>query len=317
MAQTSQINEVDMLQHRLATPVIQPRMYFFDKDKKPLTGGKVYSYKVGEDVFKPTYRNSELTAANTNPILLDSAGSALIYLRGAHHLKIYDRNGVFVEDRIVYQQQMRTQFFDKYGKALGGGKVWTYDYQSTIKKPSYENADDALLNSNPVILDENGWASISMVGAYRLRQYDKNGVFVGDQDFKRLPVKALTSRVYPLYFKEGLATIISIDQSILNNAPSASDNVETMVAIKSASIRDVLNAFSTNEHVVTKIGVIEATVEETRSKYQTANMPTEMLSTSTSLISAQIIKQIGFITHTSETEKVSTSFALTGAQITN
>ena len=195
-----------MLQHRLATPVIQPRMHFFDKEGKPLIGGKVYSFKVGEDIFKPTYRNSEFTAANQNPILLDQAGSALIYVRGSVQLKIYDKSGVFIEEKIVYQQQMRTQFFDKYGKALGGGKVWTYDYQSTIKKPSYENADDALLNPNPVILDENGWGSLSIVGAYRLRQYDKKGVFVGDQDFKRPPARVLTSVVYPVYTLDTIST---------------------------------------------------------------------------------------------------------------
>lgn len=195
-----------MLQHRLATPVIQPRMYFFDKGGKPLVGGKIYSFKVGADEFKPTYRNSEFTAANQNPILLDQAGSALIYVRGSVQLKIYDKSGVFIEEKIVYQQQMQTQFFDNYGKALSNGKIWTYDYQSTIKKPSYANADDALLNPNPVILDEKGYGSLSIVGAYRLRVLNKNNVVVGDQDFKRPPAKVLTSRVYPLYSDENLAT---------------------------------------------------------------------------------------------------------------
>lgn len=207
-----------MLQHRLATPVIQPRMHFFDKEGKPLIGGKVYSFKVGEDIFKPTYRNSEFTAANQNPILLDQAGSALIYVRGSVQLKIYDKSGVFIEEKIVYQQQMRTQFFDKYGKALGSGKVWTYDYQSTIKKPSYENADDALLNPNPVILDENGWGSVSIVGAYRLRQYDKKGVFVGDQDFKRPPARVLTSRVYPAYTDEDIFTSSNVVGGALHDS---------------------------------------------------------------------------------------------------
>ena len=144
-----------MLQHRLATPVIQPRMYFFDKDGKPLVGGKIYSFMVGTDEFKPTYRNSEFTAANRNPILLDQAGSALIYIRGSVQLKIYDKSGNLIEEKIVYQQQMQTQFFDNYGKALSNGKIWTYDYQSTIKKTSYKY--EGIQNPNPVILDQNGW----------------------------------------------------------------------------------------------------------------------------------------------------------------
>lgn len=303
------------IQHRLATPVIQPRMRFFDKDGKPLVGGKVYVFKVGTEEFKPTYRNSEFTALNQNPIVLDNAGSALIYLRGSNQLRIYDKDGNHIENRIEYQQLERAQFYDDYGKPLKNGFVYTYDYQSTIKKTSYSIDDVA--NQNPIVLDENGTALVNIVGAYRLRQYNSKNVFVGDQDFKRPPARVLTSVVYPLYFEEGVATGFSVDHSILNNAPSVSDNVETTIAMRSASTRDVLNAFSTNEHVVTEIGVIEATIEETRSKYQTTSMPVEMLSTNTSLISAQITKQIGFITHTPEDEKVSTSFALTGAQITN
>lgn len=232
-----------MLQHRLATPVIQPRMHFFDKEGQPLIGGKVYSFKVGEDIFKPTYRNSEFTAANQNPILLDQAGSALIYVRGSVQLKIYDKSGVFIEEKIVYQQQMRTQFFDKYGKALGSGKVWTYDYQSTIKKPSYENADEALLNPNPVILDENGWGSLSIVGAYRLRQYDKKGVFVGDQDFKRPPARVLTSRPYQLFHEESVTTGFDASDDvdydeIRWHESSFSDDVLVGLSVHNVMMRD-------------------------------------------------------------------------------
>lgn len=289
MVQTSQTNEVDMLQHRLATPVIQPRMYFFDKDKKPLTGGKVYSFKVGEDIFKPTYRNSEFTAANQNPILLDQAGSALIYVRGSVQLKIYDKSGVFIEEKIVYQQQMRTQFFDKYGKALGSGKVWTYDYQSTIKKPSYENADDALLNPNPVILDENGWASISMVGAYRLRQYDKNDVFMGDQDFKRLPVKALTSRVYPIYHAE---------------------SVQSEIAIKDMSQL----TFGTLEQVESSIAISSLILADTTA-YREYRLDPEQVKSSIAINSLQLSRMVNYVDYSPKPEQVKSSISIQRLQL--
>lgn len=307
-----------MLQHRLATPIIQPRMYFFDKDKKPLTGGKVYSYKVGEDVFKPTYRNSELTAANQNPILLDSAGSALIYLHGTHRLKIYDKKGIFVEDRIVYQQQMRTQFFDKYGKALGGGKVWTYDYQSTIKKPSYENADDALLNPNPVILDENGYGSISMVGAYRLRQYDKKGVFVGDQDFKRPPARVLTSVVYPIYFEEGVilsSLVADTTQKQVVNENELIESVGLDISVVSANVRDPTNVYDSGiESTFTNCTLIEASREE-YNPYRNTTMQPESVSTLTTVTSASL--RAALITNIMELDNISSSCVLSGAQYTN
>lgn len=315
MVQTSRINEVDMLQHRLATPIIQPRMYFFDKDKKPLTGGKVYSYKVGEDIFKPTYRNSEFTAANQNPILLDQAGSALIYVHGSVQLKIYDKSGVFIEEKIVYQQQMRTQFFDKYGKALGCGRVWTYDYQSTIKKPSYENADDALLNPNPVVLDENGWGSISIVGAYRLRQYDKKGVFVGDQDFKRPPIKALTSVVYPLYFEEGVATDFATlggEQRVVMSESALNENLSATFAVTGVIARDYLNTYTLEIEAIQASFLVKSVTQREALNSMSVN---ESLNASFAVVS--VVNKNILIVNTMQPESVSTSFALIGAQITN
>ncbi|RZG74728.1 hypothetical protein [Acinetobacter sp. WCHAc060025] len=204
-----------MLQHRLATPVIQPRMRFFDKEGKPLVGGKVYAFKVGTEEFKPTYRNSEFTALNQNPIVLDNAGSALIYLRGSNQLRIYDKDGNHIENRIEYQQLERAQFYDDYGKPLKNGFVYTYDYQSTIKKTSY--SIDAVTNPNPIVLDENGTALVNIVGAYRLRQYNSKNVFVGDQDFKRPPIKALTSWTYPVYADENLTTHANATNAALHD----------------------------------------------------------------------------------------------------
>lgn len=302
-----------MLQHRLATPVIQPRMHFFDKEGKPLIGGKVYSFKVGEDIFKPTYRNSEFTAANQNPILLDQAGSALIYVRGSVQLKIYDKSGVFIEEKIVYQQQMRTQFFDKYGKALGSGKVWTYDYQSTIKKPSYENADDALLNPNPVILDENGWGSISIVGAYRLRQYDKKGVFVGDQDFKRPPARVLTSVVYPVYSDDAFSTDFNIDEVLVKEAIPLTENVGTTFSIDNVSFRTPLNEGYLDESISTAFSIDNVSFRTpTNEGYLDEN-----ISTSFNIDNIQITKTVNYLSTTMDVESIGTAFSIGNVQITN
>lgn len=307
-----------IMQHRLATPVFQPRMYFFDADGKPLVGGKVYSFKVGADEFKPTYRNSEFTAANQNPVLLDQAGSALIYVRGSNQLKIYNKQGSLIEEKIVYQQQMQTQFFDSYGKTLSSGKIWTYDYQSTIKKASYKNADENLLNSNPVILDQNGWGSISIIGAYRLRVLDKSNVVVGDQDFKRLPVQVLTSRVYPLYFEEGINTSFDLSTSTIMQMPKINEDISTKFSILNAIIREPMNSQPIEiENLSLDFGFVGATIEDTRSKYQSIALQFDDINPSFSLSSAQIVKQIGFITHTMRSEAISSSFSLSSAQIIN
>lgn len=303
------------MQHRLATPVFQPRMYFFDADGKPLVGGKVYSFKVGADEFKPTYRNSEFTAANQNPVLLDQAGSALIYVRGSNQLKIYNKQGSLIEEKIVYQQQMQTQFFDNYGKALSNGKIWTYDYQSTIKKTSYKYED--IQNPNPVVLDQDGWGVINIVGAYRLRVLDKNNVVVGDQDFKRPPVSVLTSRVYPLYFEEGVMTDFAIlggDQRIVMNEAALYESVETSFSLLSASMRDVMNSYITEpERLTTSFALIGATM---RSAINSDITPQpEKINTSFVITSAQ--QNNSLLTNTTQPETIKTSFALISARITN
>lgn len=245
------------IQHRLATPVIQPRMRFFDTDGKPLVGGKVYAFKVGTEEFKPTYRNSELTALNTNPVVLDGAGSALIYLRGANLLKIYDKHGNFIEERIEYQQRERAQFYDDYGRPLKNGYVYTYDYQSTIRKTSY--SIDNVINPNPIVLDENGTALVNIVGAYRLRQYNSKNVFVGDQDFKRPPIKVLTSVVYPLYHEERLSVASHMHNQIDHyqitwQETDFSDVTAISAAIESIELRDN-TPYSFNENTQLTIAI--------------------------------------------------------------
>lgn len=293
-------------------------MRFFDKEGKPLVGGKVYAFKVGTEEFKPTYRNSEFTALNTNPVVLDGAGSALIYLRGANLLKIYDRHGNFIEERIEYQQRERAQFYDDYGRPLKNGYVYTYDYQSAIKKTSYSIDDVA--NQNPIVLDENGTALVNIVGAYRLRQYNSKNVFVGDQDFKRPPIKALTSKMYPLYFKEGFQTNFQTINAIKIQVPELIENIESAFSIHSATIRNPMNQLIANpESVFSNFSMLGATVEETRpkSKYQITSMSSEKVSSAFAIKSAQITKQIGFINNTMQPECVFSNFALSGAKITN
>ncbi|WP_168416469.1 hypothetical protein [Acinetobacter indicus] len=302
------------IQHRLATPVIQPRMRFFDTDGKPLVGGKVYAFKVGTEEFKPTYRNSELTALNTNPVVLDGAGSALIYLRGANLLKIYDRHGNFIEERIEYQQRERAQFYDDYGRPLKNGYVYTYDYQSTIRKTSY--SIDNVINTNPIVLDENGTALVNIVGAYRLRQYNSKNVFVGDQDFKRPPIKALTSVVYPLYSDDAFSTDFNIDEVLVKEAIPLTENVGTTFSIDNVSFRTPTNEGYLDEDISTSFSVDNIQITKQIS-YLNTQAPVENISTSFNIDNIQITKQVNYLSTTMDVESVGTTFSIDKVQITN
>ena len=64
----------------MATALHSTRTRFFDKCGKPLCGGTVYTYQVGTTTNKITYTDASKTAVNTNPVILDSIGSAAIFL---------------------------------------------------------------------------------------------------------------------------------------------------------------------------------------------------------------------------------------------
>jgi len=79
-------------------PVIKAR--FFDANGVPLANGKVYTYDAGTTTDKDTYTDSsgDPMSANTNPVILDAAGEADIWLDGMYHIVVTDENDVQLYD---------------------------------------------------------------------------------------------------------------------------------------------------------------------------------------------------------------------------
>lgn len=63
-----------------ATGFLSPQVQFFDNNGDPLSGGFLYSYQAGTSTPQDTYTDSALDVPNANPVELDSAGRAVIYL---------------------------------------------------------------------------------------------------------------------------------------------------------------------------------------------------------------------------------------------
>lgn len=66
---------------------------FLDNNGKPLTGGKVYLYVPGTTVPKTTWQDAGQTVNNTNPVVLDAAGRAVIYGQGNYQQRLTDSLG--------------------------------------------------------------------------------------------------------------------------------------------------------------------------------------------------------------------------------
>lgn len=80
----------------MAQPLAAPYCQFFDSNGDPLSGGKVYSYEAGTSTPKDTYTDSSATTPNANPVILDSAGRAAIWLNGAYKITVTDSNDVVI-----------------------------------------------------------------------------------------------------------------------------------------------------------------------------------------------------------------------------
>ena len=79
-------------------------------------------------------------------------------------------------------QQSKTQFFDGNGNPLAGGLVYYYAQGTTTYKNTYQDSGLTVLNTNPVVLDAAGLASIWGNGAYTMKLTDAlgNQIYQGD-----------------------------------------------------------------------------------------------------------------------------------------
>lgn len=77
------------------------KQQFIDQNGLPLAGGSVGFYYPGTLDPKPTYLDPAGAAANTNPVLLDSRGQAVIWGLGVYRQIVKDSNGVTIWDQVT------------------------------------------------------------------------------------------------------------------------------------------------------------------------------------------------------------------------
>jgi len=69
----------------MATISPVPFLQFIDANGNPLAGGKLYTYAAGTTTPLATYTTYAGTVANANPVILDSAGRASVWLSAASY----------------------------------------------------------------------------------------------------------------------------------------------------------------------------------------------------------------------------------------
>lgn len=87
----------------------------------------------------------------------------------------------------------KTQFFDINGDPLVGGKVYTYQAGTTTPLATYTDNTGASANSNPVILNARGEASIWLgAGIYKFKLADANDVEIWTVDYIGAPLSSVS-----------------------------------------------------------------------------------------------------------------------------
>lgn len=113
----------------------------------------------------------------------------------------------------------RQSFTDANGVPLVGGKVFTYDAGTSNPRQTWTDADQAQPNTNPIILDGRGEATVFWSGAYKVVLKDSldNTIWTVDkvQDgLNALTQQALGAIMYPPTQEEIASGAVIVDQSI-------------------------------------------------------------------------------------------------------
>lgn len=160
---------------KAVTPIPFVKARFFDRCGKPLAGGKVYTYEANTTTDKTTYKDPYGLTPNTNPIILDAAGEADIYLDGTYRIRITDRNDVVINDVSKIGSWFSDNLQDTLDNISGA--------MDDALKPVLQNLDDAINAAAAAAAGANGWTDQLILLSNGRTQKQKNAELVTPYDF--------------------------------------------------------------------------------------------------------------------------------------
>ncbi len=124
---------------------------------------------------------------------------------------------------------INSQFIDSCGRPLAGGKVYTYEANTTTPKTTYADTEGLAVNTNPIILDESGRARIYMGdGSYRIRVLDRNEALIADTNKISRYVTNTELEVFVQTVEAGLSDLSQVKESLEVFAVAAINNQKGM-----------------------------------------------------------------------------------------
>ena len=105
----------------MATLLPMAEQQFFDNNGDPLAMGLVYMYVPTTTTFKNTWQDSGGTILNTNPIILDATGRAIIYGSGIYRQVVMAADGDLIWDQITTSTaEVTVENILYYATSVGG-----------------------------------------------------------------------------------------------------------------------------------------------------------------------------------------------------
>ena len=122
----------------MATILPLAETQFTDALGVPLAGGSVAFYMPNTTSLKDTFRDAAQTIANSNPVILDSAGRAIIFGSGAYRQVVYDGSGNLVWDQTTSEAVV--------GSASFGGTSTGSANAQIVSAGTFSGADGSTIN---------------------------------------------------------------------------------------------------------------------------------------------------------------------------
>lgn len=133
---------------------------FFDNNGNPLTSGTVTFYIPATLTKKTTWQDATETTPNTNPVVLDAAGRAIIYGSGTYRQIVKDSSGNLIWDAVTAAFGQATPGLVGDGQLVGSIKPWAglvapnqyaFAYGQELSRSTYSDLYTAITQSINVI----------------------------------------------------------------------------------------------------------------------------------------------------------------------
>ena len=227
-----------------------PKLQFFGTDGNPLVGGKLYTYAAGTTTPLTTYFDSTGTAANTNPIILDTRGEANVWLDSSAYkfvLKTANETLIWTVDYITSAEALKTYVTAQIA-ALSADLANTSDVAKGDALIGFRqsNATGALINAVGRTVHQKFQETISV------KDFGATGDGVTD-DTAAIQSAVTAAGGKALYFPGGTYIVSSVITLVSNSSLYGDQGVTTLklkgIAYPAANVSIFVLTGITNVHI--------------------------------------------------------------------